>query len=678
VSSGGDETPSGCAGADRDDLTQSDAGGTSTGDSPRGDASASATEAHVEFDVSAATSLDAEEYVRPGVTAYLIEDYDDNGVLDSFLEDFDRRVGMVLYDGLDQQLNALAPPPETEADLEERLADADATIGRIVNAGGTVLLTFNCAMPDFLSSRQDSDHAALSGERELAAQTVSGCSPVRDQADARDGWIAVMEAVGEYFSKYDDQVVYMFGIEPENYFIGTDAELFDTYGLAIEGVSKGHVGAKIASITPVELAQEMTKANATYDAGADRYSYEAQALAEPLMKLWIEYAADHDIPLDFLTFHIWDPSSQPRENTWFEEYSTRVDDWLESAGYDGPPTVLLPTDFAGWENTCLVSADDTVESYYDSEYLGAMFVDHTVSSLRYSMANLSAGPVRGVSLVYGYLMDLASYSPCLPVVGGFAGFPGIMTRYAVPKPAYNALHFMTRLEGKLGLPASDDDFVTALGAYDGSEAERVSILLTRHLPSELHYVAPGGGFPGYSLGSAFHHSYGLDRTPLSEEMPNEVYSSYAATPDHPKQLVCDMLSDPPVVEPRDLGLSPAWTEYMEAAQAMGQRLRAEAAETRSVEVTLDGLASGSFRLQTFAVDDTHGNAYRARGDLQEQLDEVGTKAADIAALVAQVRSDYGPGATGVEDTELTAVDGTATLTIDMAPNSVWLVVLTSN
>jgi hypothetical protein len=134
----------------------------------------------------------AEESVRPSVTAYLVEDYDENGVLDSFLEDFDQRVGMVLYDGLDQQLNALAAPPDSDADLGERLKTADMTVGRIVDAGGTVLLSFNCAMPDFLSSRKGSDHAALSGEREPAAQTVSGCSPVSAEASARDGWVAVI------------------------------------------------------------------------------------------------------------------------------------------------------------------------------------------------------------------------------------------------------------------------------------------------------------------------------------------------------------------------------------------------------------------------------------------------------------------------------------------------------
>jgi hypothetical protein len=110
---------------------------------------------------------------------------------------------------------------------------------------------------------------------------------------------------------------------------------------------------------------------------------------------------------------------------------------------------------------------------------------------------------------------------------------------------------------------------------------------------------------------------------------------------------------------------------------MGQKLRAEALETRSVRVTLSGLTAGSFRLQTFAVDDTRANAYRAREDLQDELDRAGTDEAALAALARRVRNEYGPDSTGVLDSQLNTSDGEATVAIDMTPNSVWLVVLTA-
>ncbi len=153
-------------------------------------------------DLSTATGLEAAQFLRPSVTAYLVDDYDQAGILDTFLADFDRRVGMVLFDAMDEELQNLAPPPNTTTDLATRLQRIDETVAKIVAAGGTVLLSFNCAMPDFLSSRQGMAHSALSGELEPAAATVSACSPAQNDVAVRDGWVAVMQAVGAYFSKY--------------------------------------------------------------------------------------------------------------------------------------------------------------------------------------------------------------------------------------------------------------------------------------------------------------------------------------------------------------------------------------------------------------------------------------------------------------------------------------------
>jgi hypothetical protein len=237
--------------------------------------------AQVDFDVSTATGIDAAQVLRPSVTAYLIDDYDRVGILDTFLADFDQRVGMVLYDALNEELHNLAPPPNDTTDLATRLQRVDENVAKIVAAGGTALLSFNCAMPDFLSSRQGMAHSVLTGELEPAAATVSACSPPRNEVAARDAWVAVMQAVGTYFSKYGNQVVYMFGSEPENYFVGTADEMFDTYGLAITGVLTGHPTAKIAGITPVGMSDSMSKAVAVYSAPpADRYDYSSEQLTD--------------------------------------------------------------------------------------------------------------------------------------------------------------------------------------------------------------------------------------------------------------------------------------------------------------------------------------------------------------------------------------------------------------
>ncbi len=635
--------------------------------------------ARVVFDVSTATGPDAAQFMRPSVTAYLIDDYDQVGILDRFLADFDQRVGMVLYDVLDEELHNLAPPPNETTDLATRLQRVDENVAKIVAAGGTVLLGFNCAMPDFLSSRQGMAHSVLSGELEPAAATVSACSPPRNEDAARDAWAAVMQAVGAYFSKYGNQVVYMFGSEPENYFAGTADEMFDTYGQAITGVLTGHPTAKIAAITPVEMADSMSKAVAVYSAPpADRYDYTSEQLTEPLLKKWIDYATGNGLPIDFLTFHTWNPSSHPQADAYFEEYAETIEGWLTSAAYTGPPVVMLPTDFAGWENTCLVDSSDGHESYYDSEYLSAMFVDHAVATQRYAHSTLNAsGPLQGIHLVYGYLMDMHSWASCMPVLAGLGGFPGMVTTQGLPKPSYNALWLMSKLQGSIDFPSSDDALVNTVSAYETNGTERVSILLTRHIPSELHYVAEEGGYQGYSNGSLFRHSFGYDLGPLSDETPSTLMLNYLGQPDQPRGFVRDLLAEPPVFDVNDLGLSEARTNRYTAVRQQGLLFRQEASRNRSVDVNVSNLTSTQFQLQTFCVDTSHGNVYRARQSIQDQFDAVAGNATALAQLIAELKTTYGVASTQVETRTITATGNTATVRIEMEPNSVWLVVLTA-
>lgn len=664
----------GCTSSD-EIATSSDAGPTDAADGDAGSGEAGlGSSARVHFDVSSVTSLRADQLLRPSVTAYLADD-DPGRALDLFLSDFDGRVGMVLYEGIETQLHRLAAPPGTEADLPARLAASDEIVSKIVGAGGTALLTFKCAMPDFLSLRSGHAHDVLTGELVPAGATVSACSPPREDNAAREGWTAVMEAVGAYFSKYGDQVVYLFGGEPENYFVGTAEEMFATYGLAIRGILAGHPGAKIAGITAVDGADEMSKAVATYHPPPeDRYEFTEEQVGAPLLQEWLAFASSQSIPVDFATFHIWNPSARPRAGAWFEESALELEQWLKAVGYSGR-TTLMPTDFAGWENSCLVDAQDTRESYYDSEYLAAMFVDHAIASLRYGYeGRASFERVDGVNLVYGYLLEMRAYAPCIPVVGELGGYPGMVTKFGVPKPSYNGLHLMTRVDGNIGFPSSDDSVVAAVGAYqDGPE--RVSILLTRHIPSELHFVSKGGGYAGYSLGSLFQHAYGFAKGPLKDEELNDLLASYWTEPDFPKQFVHDLLSDPAPFSIDELGLSSGWTGYLKAARAQGLSLRRESASNRRVEVTVSGLAGDQYQVATYAVDRSHGNAYRERAKIQARIDATGGDTAALAVLAAELRETYGTASTVVDTRTVSASGGSATVELEMEPNSVWAVVL---
>ena len=75
----------------------------------------------------------------------------------------------------------------------------------------------------------------------------------------------------------------------------------------------------------------------------DLYTYSTEQLTEPILKQWIDYSVANGFPIDYLTFHIWNPSAHPQADAYFEKYAETIGGWLTSAGYVGPPVVMLPT-----------------------------------------------------------------------------------------------------------------------------------------------------------------------------------------------------------------------------------------------------------------------------------------------------------------------------------------------
>ncbi|MEK7703994.1 MAG: hypothetical protein AAB426_03480 [Myxococcota bacterium] len=249
-------------------------------------------DALVTFDVASVTSFEAALALRPGVTADGIDVSAIAGSFGDFLTDNDQRVGRILYDGINHLLSTLPAPPNTSTELTARLASLDqATIGPVIAAGGSVLLNFVCPMPDFLSSRQGYGHDVRSGRNIPSADSVSSCSPPKSDAISRQLWGFIVGAVAEYFgSRYGNHVVYLFGREPENYFVGDLAAFLDMYQLTAEGILTGDAQARIGGVTPVDMADKLTKAQATYDAVGDRFDYVPELLDEPLLKKWIDHS----------------------------------------------------------------------------------------------------------------------------------------------------------------------------------------------------------------------------------------------------------------------------------------------------------------------------------------------------------------------------------------------------
>jgi hypothetical protein len=153
--------------------------------------------------------------------------------------------------------------------------------------------------------------------------------------------------------------------------------------------------------------------------------------------------------------------------------------------------------------------------------------------------------------------------------------------------------------------------------------------------------------------------------------------SYIGQPDYPRGFVHDLLAEPPVFDVNDLGLSEARTNRFTAVRQQGLLFRQEASTNRTVDVNVSNLNSTQYQLQTFCVDTSHGNAYRARQSIQDQFDAAAGNPTALAQLIAELKTTYGVASTQVETRTITATGNTATVRIEMEPNSVWLVVLTA-
>lgn len=117
---------------------------------------------------------------------------------------------------------------------------------------------------------------------------------------------------------------------------------------------------------------------------------------------------------------------------------------------------------------------------------------------------------------------------------------------------------------------------------------------------------------------------------------------------------------------------------MAAIQKQGRLLRQEANTNRTVDVRIDNLTAAEYQVQTFAVDTRHGNAYRKRQSIQDQVDAVINNPTALAQLLDELRATYGRSSTEVETRTINTTDGSATIQIEMEPNSVWLVLLTES
>jgi hypothetical protein len=592
----------------------------------------------------------AEDALRTHVTGYGIESPQFTARLDVAMER--HRMGTVLMEAM-TFLRTVTPESSGEygPQLTTVLAPLVSHIETVTAAGGRVQLGVFCATPIWLAEHPY-PHDIFSGVEEPTNQPTSACSAPSDL----ETWRAIMRGVGDVLAPYADAVEVTIGNEPDNYFVGTQGELFAWYEATARGLlaSSGGGSYRIGGLTFVGH-KEATLMRAYPTLDNSTVSFAAEQHEEPITKSWIAFCAEQGLPLHNVTLHQFGGSPIPSSGTYWAHARRDITAWLEESGYVGSEVSLAINDFPQWA---------PFESN-DTEYLAA----HVASSLL-SMLDLSLREGEPVWASQSFLFDWG-FRPDGDFPAGFSGVPGMTNERWLIEPIYNMNSLVAQLDGELVAVDSSDPFVSAVAAVDGNH---LGVMLVNHVPLERQVDLLYDYYEHFPILSNFFTAEDLSALGYSlDSLLADVVAAYFDGVAPSQQELFDALFDE--VSPIDfeaLSWPEALKEAWRQAQWTGRSARAKRAAATTASLDLGMLADGDYVVEHFIVDADHGNPYRDRHALEERLsaaEAMGPSA--LQSEVLAINEEYDTIGLAVSN-ELTLTAAREPLGVVMKPNSVHL------
>lgn len=455
---------------------------------------------------------------------------------------------------------------------------------------------------DFFSRLPDSnltawvrETAAAGGEPYIRLMPVpkwlwSAGNGARKPPQDLQGWERFVERIVDYYNnKLRIDVRYIVWDEPDGFWEGTTEDYLQLYRHAAAGLLRANPKARIGGPATAGF-------NGAIGKGSPR-----------LLPTFVRYCATtplpglaERLPLNFLVWHTFDAAPVSPGQYELEVKSARA--LLSEHGYQG-----VELNIGSWSP--LEQYPDAGTNLRDSEFLGAFVAASVIAMER-------AGVDRHAffNLFEDWRRNRDEFSNDM----------GLTTRSYVVKAGYNAYRLLGRLQGNhIPVPVSDP-FVQATAALDGGT---LRILVANFAPprrmlrmlTQKQLLAQG-------------HS----RDELEKLMPD------------PKKLE-QLLRDRRQIEawnvPADV--REAALRLHDANQLSVRRQR----ERLNLQVTVDGLPDGRYRLNEYRVDGESGNAYRRREAIerlagQGRVEDINGKLAEMvmrpreAAPVEQVRGAH--------------------------------------
>jgi hypothetical protein len=558
------------------------------------------------------------------------------------------QVGFVLRDVIHE--------PSGNYDLQvANLMDRFTTnIESVLAVGGHVRLQIHCATPAWLATHPY-PHSALTGVAESTGEPVSACSAPTDPAQ----WRAIMRSVGEHFAPYADGISFSIGSEPENYFVGSLAELLDWYAATAGGLldSSGAASFCIGGLTMVgHKTASLTKTAPTLQ--GNTITFTRVDYAEPITKTWIQHCAGLGLPLDLVTLHQFGGSPVPAVGTFWGIARRDISAWLGASGYPPDQVEVVIEDWPQW----------APYPSNDTEYFAA----HVASGIL-SMLDLSLREGAPVRLLQGFLFDFG-FRPPGDFPAGFTGRPGLSNEMGLAKPVFNFNSLLAEVEGTVWPVQSSDPFVHAIAATGPDHA---TVLVVNQIPLEYQVDLL---YDYWEQRPIFENNFvAEDLSAIAYDLFEIIEVFYGGVMPPWPELIDDFLSDPSSIDLEQLRwpdeIKAQWTEM----RRIGRLARPKRACNTAVRLGLDGLPDGRYGYEHYVLDSQHANTYQDREILDQRLREA--RADGNGALLQEIldiNREYDAESGKLAESEVVLGQPREPIVMDMEPNSIHLLRFTAN
>lgn len=584
---------------------------------------------HVTHTVDLSKRRSTDQLLKTNIVVYAHE-YVDPDLFQEILSE--QRIGTVVLSPVD-----LVKDSTSLEDLKHDL-QADTKLTAIVQGvtkqGGTIELLIANNIPKWLSSDPHNTASIFPG---MDGEEVWHTSPPKDYVL----WKQMVEVLVEHFSvTLQANVIYTFGSEPDNYFVGNESEFFEMYKYFVEGALEVDPNAKVGGPTPSHYtSNRFTKDNPFLSNAKTEFKGSSTKNNQPIIKNFIEFAREQNLPINHIVYHQYPaPSPVPTAFADWVVAEKEITAWLREFGFNN--TEIILDDWPEWRPS----------EYSDTEYQAAWVASSLASMAKYTSKTTPT---------YLGLIDLGAFSGVPSIQNaGFVGGNGLLTTQGIKKPIYNFYTMLSQMKGQLVDVSSNDTFAVGLASADN---ESVSVLVSNFIPQDSLLLQNSFGIP-------------VTRDEMQQAL-QEIRDSTGV--DSPLALLDKVRAG--ALHMDDLSLSNQnIKERLSKIQQLAVVATKRRTETVESTIRIDQIQSGTWRIDEYVIDSTHANSYAtAMGEDVKSLTKVDKPSQDVLKQLVSdlnMRTDLLSGKTRSET--ITVSGNALELVTNQTPNSVNLLVLT--